>query len=851
MTVKFDPEQRTLSLSVGDLCSEAAASGSLNLVPLGDLRGELGREVHQEHQATQSRVFPGYRAEAPLGWEFEVDGFRVTVQGRMDGVYRDDGGWVVEEVKSRLGPVEAGEESPVVPAHLLQLKVYVHLWSMTRGTDKVRGRLVIISCRDRSRHCLEVESDGPAMDRFLQTRIREVLAELQRSARREEEARGLPPLPFPYPRMRKGQEGLVEAIEEALESTRPLLVSAPTGIGKTVAALYAALRFSRRHGLSVFFLTSKTTQQRIVADTLNLWDEARSEENGSGRPFTGLVLRSKEKICANDVVCCHPSRCAYARDFYGKLESSDLRRSLADFTVITPDLVYQRAVENEICPFELSVELLPEADLVLCDYNYLYDPRISLKRRFAGDSRSAVVIIDEAHNLHGRARDYYSPRLDLGGVRSLRKKMLALAGGAGASQAAIEFGQEEGTATSGGEDTGFARDAADCLNELEAYFEEVRADFRESSEGTPFPVRLDREFFADLGDRFHDLLRRYLLDPKRRAAPRGEDEFLETARGLEEFRTVLEIDGEEFVHLYDEAGKSHQLRILCLNPALQLQKRHRSFHSVVAMSATLSPLEFYRDVLGFEPDARLLSLASPFPPDNRKVVVVPEVSTRYKHRSETAPRVGRIIERVVAARPGNYLAFFPSFEYLGAVRSCLHPEGYRLLVQKRTMGDHSRNALLEELGDDKRPHLLLGVQGGIFAEGVDYPGDLAIGVIIVGPALPRVGRELDLTRQYFEEQYGRGFEYACLFPGMNRVVQSAGRVIRSETDRGVIVLIGQRFRYENYMNLFPRDWYESSPAELLSGSYEDELAQFWGERQPARGPGPDPSSPFDRGGRIG
>ena len=836
MTVKFDPHQHTLSLSVGDLCSEPAGSGSLNLVPMRDLRGELGREVHQEYQSARRAAFPGYRTEVPLGCELQVDGCRVTIQGRLDGVYRDRQGWVVEEIKSRLGPVEAGEESPVVPAHLLQLKVYVHLWMKTHAADDVRGRLVVISCSDRSSHCLEVESDPPAMDRFLEMRIREILARLQRSARREE-ARGLPPLRFPYPRMRKGQAELVESIEEALQSSRPLLVSAPTGIGKTVAALYAALRFSRRHGLSVFFLTSKTTQQRIVADTLSLWEEARSEEDGSGRPFTGLVLRSKEKICANDVVCCHPSRCAYARDFYGKLESSDLRSSLADFTVITPDLVYQRAVENEICPFELSVELLPEADLVLCDYNYLYDPRISLKRRFSGDSRAAVVIIDEAHNLYWRARDYYSPRLDLGRVRSLRQKMRALAGMADASQAAIEFGSGERAGNAGGEDAAFARDVVDCLNRLESYFGEIRADFRESSEGNPFPVRLDRPFFDDLGDRLHDLLRRYLLDPKRRAVPRGEDEFLEMARGLEEFRTVLEIGGEEFVHLYDETGKSHQLRILCLNPALQLRKRHRTFHSVVAMSATLSPLEFYRDVLGFEPDAMMLSLPSPFPPDNRKVVVVPEVSTRYRHRAETAPRVGRIIERVVAVRPGNYLAFFPSFEFLGGVRPFLRPDGYRLLVQKRTMGDHSRNALLEELASSDQPHLLLGVQGGIFAEGVDYPGDLAIGVIIVGPALPRVGRELDLTRQYFEEQYGRGFEYACLFPEMNRVVQSAGRVIRSETDRGVIVLVGQRFGYENYMSLFPGDWYESSPSELVSGAFEDELTGFWGERQPAGDPG--------------
>ena len=833
MSIKIDEQSRTLTLSVGDLCSEVAYAGSLNLVPLRDLRGELGREVHREYQNAQSRIFPDYQAEVPLGCELDVDEYRVTIQGRMDGVYRDDRGWVVEEVKSRLGSVEAGEESLVAPSHLLQLKVYIHLWMKTRGADGVRGRLVIISCTDQSSHCVEVKADTPAMDQFLKTRIRKILAELQRSAQREEATRALPPLRFPYPHMRKGQEGLVDAIEQTLDSGRSLLVSAPTGIGKTVAALFAALRYSRRHGLSVFFLTSKTTQQRIVADTLSLWDDAPREEGESDRLFTGLVLRSKEKICANDVVCCHPSRCAYARDFYGKLESSDLRRSLADFTLITPDLVYQRAVDNEICPFELSVQLLPEADLVLCDYNYLYDPRISSKRRFSADSRSTVVIIDEAHNLYGRARDYYSPRLDLGKVRSLKKKMKVLAGQSDASQAAIEFGRDEGVEMVRGVDGSFARDVVHCLNDVEAYFGEVRADFRESSEGDPFLVRLDRRFFDSIGSRFHDLLRRYLLDPRRRVAPRGEDEFLEMARSLEEFRTVLEIEGEEFVHLYDETGKSDQLRILCLNPALQLRKRHQDFHSVVAMSATLSPLEFYRDVLGFESDAKLLSLASPFPPDNRKIVVVPEVSTLYRHRAKTAPQVGRIIERVVAVRPGNYLAFFPSFEFLGAVRSYLRPEGYRLLVQKRTMSDHSRNALLEDLGTSSCSNLLLGVQGGVFAEGVDYPGDLAIGVIIVGPALPRVGRELELTRQYFEEQYGRGFEYACLFPGMNRVVQSAGRIIRSETDQGVIVLIGQRFAYENYMSLFPRDWYESSPAKLVSTAYEDELVQFWGERQPA------------------
>ncbi len=830
MSVKIDAQSRTLTLSVGDLCSEAACSGSLNLVPLRDLRGELGREVHQEYQSKQSRAFPEYRTEAPLRYEFQVDEFQVIIQGRLDGVYRDHRGWVIEEVKSTLRPVEPGDESLIFPSYLLQLKIYVHLWMKIQGTDGVRGRLVVIGCSDRRSHCLEVEPDAPGMDHLLETRVRKILAEVKPRSQRETGAGSMPPLRFPFPAMRKHQERLVEAIESALESRQPLLVSAPTGIGKTVAALFAALSFSRRRGLSVFFLTSKTTQQRIVADTLELWDRAPEEATAFGRPFTGLVLRSKEKSCANDVVCCHESRCIYAQDFYGKLERANLKRRLADFSLITPDLVYRKAVENEVCPFELSLELLPEADLVLCDYNYLYDPRISLKRRFAGDRRSAVVIIDEAHNLYSRAREYYSPRLDLGRIRSLKRKMQTLLEEAGPSRAATELWPDDRSAPGGNGATPFAQDLVDCLTDLEAYFEEVRRDYGESSEGNPFRILLDREFFDNLRDNFDHLLRRYLLDQKRRVTARGEDEFLDMARCVEEFCAVLELEGDEFVHWFDGSGRFEQLRILCLNPALQLQKRHRAFHSVMAMSATLSPLEFYRDVLGFDRDARLLSLPSPFPPDNRKVMVIPKVSTLYRQRAGSAPRIAQIIDRIVAVHPGNYLVFFPSFDFLGVVSPYLNPTGYRLLVQKRTMGDHSRNALLEELTDGGHPHLLLGVQGGVFAEGVDYPGNLAIGVIIVGPGLPRIGCELDLTRRYFEEQYGRGFEYACLFPGMNRVVQSAGRVIRSETDRGVIVLIGQRFGYENYMNLFPQDWYESSPAELISESYLDELAHFWGRQ---------------------
>ena len=243
----------------------------------------------------------------------------------------------------------------------------------------------------------------------------------------------------------------------------------------------------------------------------------------------------------------------------------------------------------------------------------------------------------------------------------------------------------------------------------------------------------------------------------------------------------------------------------------------------MAMSATLTPQEFYSDVLGFDRNSRSLCLPSPFPSENRKILVIPEVSTTFRQRDKHIARIAQIIEEVIAVHRGNYFAFFPSFDFLDLVARHLSPSQHQLLIQSRVMADHNRNALLEKLRVQGDAHLVLAVQGGIFAEGVDYPGELAIGAIIVGPGLPKVSFETELIRRYYEENCSKGFEYAFLYPGMNRVVQSAGRIIRTETDQGILVLLDRRFSYENYMSLFPRDWYDSSPQELISENYAEYL----------------------------
>jgi DNA excision repair protein ERCC-2 len=241
-----------------------------------------------------------------------------------------------------------------------------------------------------------------------------------------------------------------------------------------------------------------------------------------------------------------------------------------------------------------------------------------------------------------------------------------------------------------------------------------------------------------------ELMKRYLIYQRYSGHVQDEDRLLQCFYAISDFCQVVAMEGEEFIHTLSSEGGPTRLKIVCVDPARQLRRVNERYRSVIAMSATLSPMEFYRDVLGFDRDTELLALPSPFPRENRRILIVPEVSTAYQQRAKHFPRIARIIEEVVSIRPGNYFAFFPSFEFLKEVARLLKLKGSELLVQDRIMPDHLRTALLEKLREPGKRHLILAVQGGIFAEGVDYPGELAVGAIIVGPGLPKVSFEQEL-----------------------------------------------------------------------------------------------------------
>jgi DNA excision repair protein ERCC-2 len=799
--MRFDHTTRTLWLSVGELIAPGNFPGSVPLAPRLRQRAAMGRQVHAVHQAEQLAEQSSYRAEVTINHQLMVDDYTVHIQGRIDGLYEAEDTLVVEEIKSLLIPEERFSEITLgdYPVYERQLTLYVYLLHLQHD-GPMRGHLVLVNLIDNHRKVLVVEPDLHQSEALMVQQIRRILARYEaRIARAVRRRSHLDKLHFPFPTLRLHQDTMMEQVRLAVQDQSCVLLSAPTGVGKTIAALYPALEHALHQGLRIFFVTAKTTQQYLAVETLQ--QIARQ-----GVHFTAVHLRAKEKSCLNEVYYCHESVCEFARDYAGKLERSNVVEELLSVPVVEPTTCAEAGRRHQVCPFELSLEVALEADVIVGDYNYVFDPGAYL-RRFFQDAPydDCLLIIDEAHNLYARGREYYSPILHQRRVRQLL------------AHCADEL-------------THLFRDFEAFFQALDGLFPQLYAEALDTpAVDEQILVEPPLVLLADLRRQLEALMVDYAIYRRRIGHTPGGDPVQDFYYAFQRFCDVLALGGDEFSYIYQHHPDDAAFKVLCKDASRFLHERLSGFHSVVAMSATLTPFPFYQDVLGFPPDRTFTAeFPSPFPAENRKILVIPEVSTTYRDRQRDAPKVARIIETIVAQRSGNYIAFFPSFDYLRLVRRWLQLPTLCLIEQTASMTESDRTAVLQSLQHNREESLLvLAVQGGIFAEGVDYPGEMLVGVIIVGPGLPRVDAERDLIRAYYEEHYEHGFAYAYLYPGMNRVIQSAGRVIRSETDVGIIALLGKRFSYTNYNALFPSHWYTKTPRELIRRNYQQTLARFW------------------------
>jgi len=462
---------------------------------------------------------------------------------------------------------------------------------------------------------------------------------------------------------------------------------------------------------------------------------------------------------------------------------------------------------HRVCPFELSLDAAVWADVVICDYNYVFAPRSASGRLAAvgiDQAGKPNLVVDEAHNLPARAMDCYSPSLSTVILERLRPELDSV-------------------------HPGFRREAEELLDGC------LRA-VTGCGSGTAGPIRIEppAERFLDQEAKLRAFLSRYL-----ETGPEigRRDVVLRLCRYWSEFSAALELaadpERDEFFTTFHPLPTGGAVTITCCDASALVADCYADFRQVVLFSATLKPFDYYARLSGLDPErVRCAEFGSPFPKERRKILVIPQVSTRYVRRERNYARIADAVHRIAALRRGNYFVFMPGFEFLERVAALFRaPEGFEVLRQEREMKAAAVEALLARLRDGGAPAVVFAVQGGSLAEGVDYAGEMAIGAFVVGPPLPTCDLERGLMRSYYQRRYGAGFDYACVIPAMARAVQAAGRIIRSETDRGVIVLMDDRFLEPAYSRAMPADWFETDVKELVSDAILRDVAAFWEERQ--------------------
>ncbi|OFZ52796.1 MAG: DEAD/DEAH box helicase [Bdellovibrionales bacterium RIFOXYC1_FULL_54_43] len=763
-----------------------------------------GQEIHLRVQQRRAKTESSYEAEVPISRDFERGGYCFRFGGRIDGIFRDKP-VRIEEIKTTFNIAELARrlsESPMEHPYSLQLQTYGYFhWLETGELPKLSFHLV--STRSRDSEDQECRLNIPAYEAWLEKRLGELIVEAKKAEKRVARRKNAAAeFKFPFENPRPGQFELIQSIEAGILDKKRMLIQAPTGLGKTVGVLFPVLREALSRGQKVVYITPKNSQHLVAEDALTRFQEC-------GAKIKSLSITAKSKICFKNEPLCNPEYCEYARDYYQKLDENAVLDVLARKKKLRARSFRELGEKFEICPFELQLDGAREAEVVICDYNYVFAPRSSFGRMtLTGIDQEGKpnLVIDEAHNLPARAMDYYSPALSSITLEKMREDIRML------------------SPTLRGE----AEDLLDqCL--------QVIVSCRPEACSKPVSIAPPAEPFLEQDTELRAFLSRY-LDSEIEIQPR--DIVLRLCFYWSEFtealRFVSDPEHKEFFTTFHPHSTGGIVKITCCDASSMLESCYNDYDHVVGFSATLKPFEYYAKLSGLDPDKlKKAEFTSPFSKENRKLLIIPQISTKYSERERNYPKIADAIARITALRSGNYFVFFPSFEFLERVLGVFDPpSGFTVLRQERDMRASAVEEVLEHLRGGSSPTIVFAVQGGSFSEGVDYPGEMIIGAFVIGPPLPNFDLEREQMREYYQEQYGKGFDYAYTIPAMAKAIQAAGRVIRSESDRGLIVLMDSRFVQPNYFRSMPEDWFQNHATELVSTGILKEISDFWGSVRP-------------------
>ncbi len=777
-------------ISVRNLVEFLLVSGDIDERVSASRKLDAMQEGNRIHRKLQRRAGSSYHAEVPLKFLIEYEEYTLGIEGRADGIIYDgedisNSSVTIDEIKGMYLDVQRLEEPFEV--HLAQAKCYAYFVAEKYDLEEISVQMTYCNLDTEDIKRFEEQYSFDELESWFY----DLIAQYKKWANylfwhRKERLESIQGLPFPYP-YREGQHQLVADVYRSITRGKILFSQAPTGTGKTLATIYPAIQaVGQGCGDKIFYLTAKTSTTLVARDAFSLLEE-------KGYAGNTVCLTAKDKMCPHEKRICDPEHCSYAKGHFDRVNDA-VFASLSRAKVFDRQTILDLAEEFLVCPFEFSLDLSNWVDHIVCDYNYVFDPNAYLRRFFAeGKRRDDIFLVDESHNLVERAREMYSETL-------IKEDFLAM------KRQLKPFGKK-------------LENALQRCNK-------ILLEYKRKCERYLLVENLDTFLFAlmNVGSALDELLQRDVVIEDR-------ESVLEFYFKVRNFLALSDCADEHYRIYCDFTVEGNfAIHLFCVDPSLMLQERLERAKSTVFFSATLLPVNYYKQLLCRESDVYAVYTESMFDKKKRRILIGDDVSSVYKERGiDMYQKYARYIKEITEAKVGNYMVFCPSYQFMKNVEEqflAINLGESEILMQKASMTEPEREDFLYNFEMEKEHSLIaFCVMGGIFSEGIDLTGEKLIGTIVVGAGLPQVSVRQEIMTNYFEDSGRDGFAFSYLYPGMNKVIQSAGRLIRTAEDVGVIALLDWRFTKPMYQSTFPKEWSDAKRCNLKTVG--EEVRLFW------------------------